>query len=211
MFLHSGARLATSSGDGTVKIWDFSKAECILTFTDHTHAVWGCSWHSCGDFLASCSMDNTSKVWDVNRYKRKPIGSFSNDVGEGNENVQKKITDRFIKQNNNSARASHFFVHFIAFTARLLRDFTFYGGRKQTATNFSFSLSTVPKKSTTGKFAYIFSKMEEMRPSLKKTRIHLNLTFSSFINLACLVKMAHYWPLSFVRFKLTDLDFVLGP
>ena len=62
-----GARLATSSGDGTVKIWDFSKAECVLTFTDHTHAVWGCSWHSCGDFLASCSMDNTSKVWDVNR------------------------------------------------------------------------------------------------------------------------------------------------
>ena len=62
-----GARLATSSGDGTVKIWDFSKAECVLTFTDHTHAVWGCSWHSCGDFLASCSMDNTCKVWDVNR------------------------------------------------------------------------------------------------------------------------------------------------
>lgn len=64
---HRGARLATSSGDGTVKIWDFSKAECVLTFTDHTHAVWGCSWHSCGDFLASCSMDNTCKVWDVNR------------------------------------------------------------------------------------------------------------------------------------------------
>ena len=91
LFLHSGARLATSSGDGTVKIWDFSKAECILTFTDHTHAVWGCSWHSCGDFLASCSMDNTSKVWDVNRYKRKPIGSFSKDVGDGNENVKKTI------------------------------------------------------------------------------------------------------------------------
>ena len=66
--LHRGARLATSSGDGTVKIWDFSKAECVLTFTDHTHAVWGCTWHSCGDFLASCSMDNTSKIWDVNRY-----------------------------------------------------------------------------------------------------------------------------------------------
>ena len=67
-FLCRGARLATSSGDGTVKIWDFSKAECVLTFADHTHAVWGCSWHSCGDFLASCSMDSTSKVWDVNRY-----------------------------------------------------------------------------------------------------------------------------------------------
>ena len=34
----SGTKLATSSGDTTVKIWDFSKAECVHTFTDHTHA-----------------------------------------------------------------------------------------------------------------------------------------------------------------------------
>ena len=33
-----GSKLATSSGDTTVKIWDFSKAECVHTFTDHTHA-----------------------------------------------------------------------------------------------------------------------------------------------------------------------------
>ena len=30
-------------------------------------AVWSCSWHSSGDFLATCSMDNTAKVWDLNR------------------------------------------------------------------------------------------------------------------------------------------------
>ena len=53
-------------------------------------------------------MDNTSKVWDVNRYKRKPIGSFSKDVGDGNENVKKN--DSFIKQNKNFTRASHFFL-----------------------------------------------------------------------------------------------------
>lgn len=34
----SGSKLVTSSGDTTVKIWDFSKAECVHTFTDHTHA-----------------------------------------------------------------------------------------------------------------------------------------------------------------------------
>lgn len=64
---HSGGRLATASGDSTVKIWDFTKAQCILTFTDHTHAVWGCSWHSCGDFLATCSMDCSGRIWDLNR------------------------------------------------------------------------------------------------------------------------------------------------
>jgi WD40 repeat protein len=67
----SGGNLATVSGDATVKIWDFCKAECILTFTDHIHAVWGCSWHSCGDFLATCSMDCTGKIWDINRYDMK--------------------------------------------------------------------------------------------------------------------------------------------
>jgi WD40 repeat protein len=29
-------------------------------------SVWGCTWHSCGDFLASSSMDMTAKVWDLN-------------------------------------------------------------------------------------------------------------------------------------------------
>ena len=40
-FMHfslSGAQLVTSSGDATVKIWDFSKAECVHTFTEHQHA-----------------------------------------------------------------------------------------------------------------------------------------------------------------------------
>ena len=56
-------------------------------------------------------MDNTSKVWDVNRYKRKPIASFSNDVGDGNENV-KKVIGACIKQNKHFARASHFCLYF---------------------------------------------------------------------------------------------------
>jgi WD40 repeat protein len=30
-----GIQLATASGDTTVKIWDFAKAECMHTFTDH--------------------------------------------------------------------------------------------------------------------------------------------------------------------------------
>lgn len=31
----SGLVLATASGDHTVKIWDFKKGECTLTFVDH--------------------------------------------------------------------------------------------------------------------------------------------------------------------------------
>ena len=62
--------------------------------------------------------------------------SFSNDDDNGNENVKKN--NRFIEQNNKFARASPFCVHF------LLHDYevkmcTFYGGRKQAKSKFSFS------------------------------------------------------------------------
>ena len=40
-------------------------------------------------------------------YRHEVLGSFSNDDGDGKSN-------RFIKQNNNFARESRFFVHFFA-------------------------------------------------------------------------------------------------
>ena len=43
--------------------------------------------------------------------------------GDGNENVNN--SNRFNRQNNSYARASHIFVHFFAVFARLRRDFTF--------------------------------------------------------------------------------------
>lgn len=68
-FHPSGKSLATSSGDGIVKIWSLTNASCLATLSDHTQATWGVSWHSSGDFLASCSMDHTVKLWDANTGK----------------------------------------------------------------------------------------------------------------------------------------------
>ncbi|KAG5456975.1 MAG: WD40-repeat-containing domain protein, partial [Olpidium bornovanus] len=61
-----GTHLATASGDGTVKVWDFSKGVCTITLSDHTLAVWSCAFHDQGEFLVSGSMDHTSKIWDLN-------------------------------------------------------------------------------------------------------------------------------------------------
>ena len=67
------------------------------------------------------------------------IGSLSNDDGDVNENGKKAID--LVWQNNNFARASRFFVHFFAVTARQRREmpiFTFCGGREHTTTTFVF-------------------------------------------------------------------------
>ena len=68
------------------------------------------------------------------------VGSFSNDDGDGNENVKKAIG---LLSKKTSLHVHHAFLYI---SLPLLHDydvkmlsFTFYGGRKQATTNFSFS------------------------------------------------------------------------
>ena len=65
------------------------------------------------------------------------IGSLSNDDGDVNENVKKAVG---LDWQYIFARASRFFVHVFAVTARLRRDsalyFTFCGGREHKTTLF---------------------------------------------------------------------------
>lgn len=61
-----GTHLVSASGDCTVKLWSFEAAKCISTFTEHTQAVWDACFHDTGDFVASCSLDHSARLWDVN-------------------------------------------------------------------------------------------------------------------------------------------------
>ena len=68
------------------------------------------------------------------------VGSFSNDDGDGNENVKKAIG---LLSKTTSLHVPHAFLYI---SLPLLHDydvkmpsFTFYGGRKQATTKFSFS------------------------------------------------------------------------
>ena len=57
-FHPSGSHLATSSGDKSVKIWDFANSCCTATFLEHKQPVWAVKFHDTGDFLLSASMDS---------------------------------------------------------------------------------------------------------------------------------------------------------
>ena len=63
---HDGTRLATSSTDGMVKIWDAHTGQLALTL-DVGKSVDCVSWHPDGKRIAAGSVDGKIRVWDASR------------------------------------------------------------------------------------------------------------------------------------------------
>ncbi|XP_038063536.1 U4/U6 small nuclear ribonucleoprotein Prp4-like [Patiria miniata] len=63
-FSPNGYHLATASEDHSVKMWDLRQRKCVYTIPAHNNIVSGVKFQgSSGDYLISCSYDNTAKVW----------------------------------------------------------------------------------------------------------------------------------------------------
>ena len=60
-----GRRLASASGDQTVKIWDAASGQELLTLKGHTGPVLRVAYSPEGRRLASAGSDQTVKVWDA--------------------------------------------------------------------------------------------------------------------------------------------------
>jgi len=63
-FSPDGAKLATASLDGTIKLWDVATASEQQTLKGHTNAVRSVAFSQDGKTLASVSSDTTVKIWD---------------------------------------------------------------------------------------------------------------------------------------------------
>ena len=72
------------------------------------------------------------------------LGSFSNDDGDGSENVKKAIGFRLAKQQLCTCITLFLYISLPSLHDYGVKmpDFTFYGGRKQAKTNSSFSFKT---------------------------------------------------------------------
>ncbi|KAL2198354.1 hypothetical protein P885DRAFT_32223, partial [Corynascus similis CBS 632.67] len=61
---HDTTRLASASGDKTVKIWDAVAGQCVSTLEGHNNFVTSVAWSHDTTRLASASVDKTVKIWD---------------------------------------------------------------------------------------------------------------------------------------------------
>ena len=64
-FSHDSARLASASGDSTIRIWDASNGECLQTLEGHSGWVSSVAFSHDSTRLASTSGDITIRIWDA--------------------------------------------------------------------------------------------------------------------------------------------------
>ena len=51
--------------DGVIHVWDIASCDAMVTHKGHEDAILGIAYSPCGKLLASCSHDNTIRVWNT--------------------------------------------------------------------------------------------------------------------------------------------------
>src|SRR5262249_59415727 len=71
-FSPDGTRLATASGDQTVRLWDARTGQELLVLKGHTGTVCSVCFSPDGTRLATASADQTARLWDARTGQELP-------------------------------------------------------------------------------------------------------------------------------------------
>lgn len=80
-----GRRLATSSGDQTIRVWDTSDGRQQLLIREHNDKVWNIAWSPDAEKLVSVSTDRTARIFAA--HDAKPLA-----VLRGHEDIVWGVT-----------------------------------------------------------------------------------------------------------------------
>jgi WD40 repeat protein len=79
-FSPDGTQLATTSDDGTARIWDLATGTARATLNSHTNWVRGVIFSPDGTQLATASDDGSARIWDVEQgVVRAVLAGFAGD------------------------------------------------------------------------------------------------------------------------------------
>jgi len=76
-FSPDGIRFATANDDATVKIWETTTGNPIVTLSGHASKVWSVAFSPDGSRLVSASEDKTVRIWDVGGSNDLTLGKHS--------------------------------------------------------------------------------------------------------------------------------------
>ena len=65
MFSPDGRRIATTSFDGTARVWDVATGATLTTLSGHDIWVWNAAFSPDGSRIVTASEDRTARVWDA--------------------------------------------------------------------------------------------------------------------------------------------------
>jgi WD40 repeat protein len=58
------------SDDQTIRIWNSTSRNCIISLTGHTHYVMSALFHPKDDLVVSASMDQTVRIWNISALRK---------------------------------------------------------------------------------------------------------------------------------------------
>jgi platelet-activating factor acetylhydrolase IB subunit alpha len=94
--------VASSSEDGTIKIWDFESGKLEKTLKGHTETVNCTAFNKKGTILASCSADITIKIWSCDTFEcTKTLNGHNHNVSSvcflGEDKIISASRDKTLK------------------------------------------------------------------------------------------------------------------